>query len=427
MIAAFSYLCHNQHKMKIENKKTSPKFKPDYKVLAKNLALVLNLVMFEGMHFDKALEKIMKANKKWGVKDRTLLFETCTGIIRYWRLLATAAEIDKTFKESDFYRIYAAWFIFKNKELPRLPAFKDINTDKIELRLTKYKKISKIWNSYPDWLDDVGRKQYGVLWEKIALALNQEPKMVLRTNTLKTSVQKLQEILLTHRIENNTLTWSPWAVELVYRRNVFRLPEFKEGLFEVQDPVSQMVVHFLNPQPGMRVIDAHAGNGGKTLQLAAFMKNKGRIIAFENQTQHLEELKKRARRAGATIIETKINDSTKTTKRLANSADCLLLDVPCSGLGALRRHPFLKWKLKEKELQELITQQQKSLERFAPTVKSGGRMVYATCSILSTESEDQIKWFLEKYGHDWVLEGEKRYSPAQFDADGYYMALLTKK
>jgi 16S rRNA (cytosine967-C5)-methyltransferase len=177
----------------------------------------------------------------------------------------------------------------------------------------------------------------------------------------------------------------------------------------------------------MRVIDACAGTGGKSLHLAAIMQNKGRLIALDNKAFKLEELRKRARRAGVSIIETKEIESSKTVKRLANTADRLLLDLPCSGLGVLKRNPDAKWKLQPHEIDNLIQQQREIMERFAPTVKQGGKMVYATCSILPAEGEEQIKWFMQQHGNEWQLDGEKRYTPTQFNADGFYMALLTKK
>lgn len=408
-------------------KSPQKKYILDHKVLTKNIATVIRDVIKEGTNLDKALEKVMKANKKWNFRNRTYVYETCSDIIRYWRLLATAADADKNFTDNQFYRIYAAWFVFRDKELPALPAFKEVNTDILEQRLRKYEKITKIRESYPDWLDELGKQQLGAAWEKMAVILNQEPKMVLRANTIKTSVSQLQEILESHQIENKKVAWSPYAVELVFRRNVFRLPEFKEGFFEVQDSASQMVADFLQVKPGMRVIDACAGTGGKSLHLAALMQNKGRLIALDNKAFKLEELRKRARRAGVSIIETKEIESSKTVKRLANTADRLLLDLPCSGLGVLKRNPDAKWKLQPHEINNLIEQQREIMERFASTVKSGGKMVYATCSILPAEGEEQVKWFMEKHSEQWNFEGEKRYSPTHFDADGFYMALLTKK
>lgn len=423
-----NYLCTNlTKKMNKDFKAPKRKIVLDHKILTKNILLVIRDVIKEGTNLDKALEKVMRANKKWNFRYRTYIYETCSDMIRYWRLIATAADADKNFTDSQFYRIYAAWFVFRDKELPMLPAFKEVNTDTIEQRLRKYEKITKIRESYPDWMDELCKQQLGAAWEKMAIALNNEPKMILRANTLKTSVKQLQELLTEHQIENGIVPWSPSAVELVFRRNVFRLPEFKEGFFEVQDSASQMVADFLQVKPGMRVIDACAGTGGKSLHLAALMQNKGRLIALDNKVFKLEELKKRARRAGVSIIETKEIESTKTTKRLANTADRLLLDLPCSGLGVLRRNPDAKWKLQPQEVTNLIQQQREIMERFAPTVKAGGKMVYATCSILPMEGEEQIKWFIEKHGEQWTLEGEKRYAPTHFDADGFYMALLIKK
>lgn len=408
-------------------KSTKKKIVLDHKVLTKNIALVIKDVIKEGTNLDKALEKVMKANKKWNFRYRTYIYETCSDMIRYWRLIATAADAEKNFTDNQFYRIYAAWFVFRDKELPMLPAFKEVNTDTIEQRLRKYEKITKIRESYPDWMDELCKQQLGVAWEKMAIALNEEPKMVLRANTLKTSVKQLLEILETHRIESATVPWSPYAIELVYRRNVFRLPEFKEGFFEVQDAASQMVADFLQVKPGMRVIDACAGTGGKSLHLAALMQNKGRLVALDNKAFKLEELRKRARRAGVSIIETKEIESSKTVKRLAGTFDRLLLDLPCSGLGVLRRNPDAKWKLQAHEINNLVEQQREIMERFAPTLKSGGKMVYATCSILPVEGEEQVQWFLQKHGLEWTLEGEKRYAPTHFNSDGFYMALLTRK
>jgi 16S rRNA (cytosine967-C5)-methyltransferase len=172
-----------------------------------------------------------------------------------------------------------------------------------------------------------------------------------------------------------------------------------------------MVSEFLNVQPGMRVVDACAGAGGKTLHLAALMKNKGRIIALDVKENKLLELKKRATRADVRIVETRTIDSSKVVKRLKDTADRLLLDVPCTGLGVLRRNPDSKWKLNLEELERVKAIQRDILSSFPEMTKVGGKMVYATCSILPSEGEEQIKWFLNQHKDKWNLLGEKRYSP----------------
>jgi 16S rRNA (cytosine967-C5)-methyltransferase len=156
------------------------------------------------------------------------------------------------------------------------------------------------------------------------------------------------------------------------------------------------------------------------------MKNKGRIIALDVKEKKLEELKKRATRADVRIVETRAIDSSKVVKRLKDTADRLLLDVPCSGLGVLRRNPDSKWKLNLEEIERVKTIQREILTNFSDITKVGGKMVYATCSILPSEGEDQVQWFLKNVGDKWNLIGEKRYSPEVYHADGFYMALLER-
>jgi len=175
----------------------------------------------------------------------------------------------------------------------------------------------------------------------------------------------------------------------------------------------------------MRVVDACAGGGGKTLHLAALMQNKGRIIAMDTEDWKLEELKKRARRAGAGNIETRLIDSSKVIKRQENSADRLLLDVPCSGLGVIKRNPDAKWKLSLEFIHQVKELQQKILSDYTVTLKSGGQMVYSTCSLLPSENEEQVKKFLEIQNGKFILEKEHRTYPSE-GFDGFYMALLKK-
>lgn len=191
------------------------------------------------------------------------------------------------------------------------------------------------------------------------------------------------------------------------------MPAFKQGLFEVHDAASQMVAPLLEVAPGMRVIDGCAGAGGKTLHIAALMQNKGKILALDVHDWKLAELRKRAARAGVDIAETRTIESSKTIKRLAGHADRLLLDVPCSGPGVLRRNPDAKWKLSEKEIDRLAAEQQDLLIRYSNMVKPGGKLVYATCSILPSANEKQIQRFLETQGTEWELEQELKLDPAE--------------
>lgn len=209
------------------------------------------------------------------------------------------------------------------------------------------------------------------------------------------------------------------------RGNVFQIDLFKNGFFEIQDAGSQTIAPFLQVESGMRVIDACAGAGGKSLHLATLMGNKGRVISLDTEGWKLDELQRRARRNGLFNIETRVIDTTKVIKRLHESADRVLLDVPCSGLGVLRRNPDAKWKLQPEFLDEIRVTQASILENYAKMAKVGGKVVYATCSILPSENENQVKAFLEKNKNFRWLD-ERKITPATEGFDGFYMALLER-
>jgi 16S rRNA (cytosine967-C5)-methyltransferase len=393
----------------------------------KAIFLILKDVFEKGEYADKAIEKIMRANKRWDVKERSFVSEVTYDIIRNWRLLLTSANIDSKLNDKNLWAIFGTYLIFDGYDLPKSEYFKSVNEKKTISQLEKFYSIRKLRESIPDWLDEMGEKEIGKKWDKVIEALNKKPNMVLRANTLKCSTKQLQQLLSEEGIKDTSLiTWSPDAVELKYQRNVFRTEAYHQGLFEVQDAASQMVSEFLNVQSGMRVVDACAGAGGKTLHLASLMKNKGRIVALDTKQKKLLELKKRVARAEVNIVETRWIDSSKVIKRLKNTADRLLLDVPCSGLGVLKRNPDSKWKLTPEEIERVKKIQQDILINFSDITKVGGQMVYATCSILPSEGEEQIKWFLKQVGEKWNLIGEKRYSPEIYNADGFYMALLER-
>ncbi|MBT8209716.1 MAG: RsmB/NOP family class I SAM-dependent RNA methyltransferase, partial [Eudoraea sp.] len=220
----------------------------------------------------------------------------------------------------------------------------------------------------------------------------------------------------------------PDALQLVRRKDVFKTPLFKKGWFEVQDAASQLVAPFTEARPGMCVIDACAGAGGKSLHLAALMQNKGQLIALDIYDYKLKELKRRARRNGVHNLEIRVIDSSRVIKKLHNRGDRVLIDAPCTGLGVLRRNPDAKWKLNPEFLDRVINTQAQLLREYAKMVKAGGKLIYATCSILPVENEGQVRQFLSSAaGQDFELEAEKHCSPAADGFDGFYMARLRHK
>lgn len=391
-----------------------------YRPLVNAVIAALKAIFEEGKYADKVIEKTLKQNPKWGSRDRRFIAETTYDIVRWHRLLAACV------RNPDYYSLLGAYFVLRGIELPPWEEFRNVDPKAVAAKQREAEGVRKIRESVPDWLDDLGERELGDRWDDELQALNGEAPVVLRTNTIKTSAKKLQERLMKEDVETSRIEGLPDALVVSRRQNVFRLAPFLEGEFEVQDAASQAVAPFLEVKPGMRVVDACAGAGGKTLHLAALMENKGRLIALDVEQWKLDELKKRARRGGVSNLETRVIDSARVIKRLAGTADRLLLDVPCSGLGVLRRNPDAKWKLSALYIKEVQALQQTILRDYSDIVKPGGFMVYATCSILPSENEEQVRWFLNEKGDAFTLVREKRLWPSE-GFDGFYMALLQRK
>ena len=380
------------------------------------------MIFEQNKYADKVIEKVLKQNPKWGARDRRFIAETTYDIVRWYRFLQNITEAE----ENDYWKLLGGWCVLHQVQLPAWEEFKGLNEKRILERNIKMKSIRRFRESIPDWLDTLGEQELGKRWEKELHALNEEAAVVLRANTLKTSAKDLQYSLRESEVETDYLRDFPDALVLTERQNIFRHPAFKEGMFEVQDAASQFIAPFLRVSPGMRVIDACAGAGGKTLHLAAIMKNKGRIIAMDVEAFKLEELQKRAKRAGVNNLEIRHIESSKTIKRLENSADRLLLDVPCSGLGVLKRNPDAKWKLSGEFIENVKDLQQHILQDYCNMLKKDGLMVYSTCSVLPSENERQVDKFLERNGDKFELIDQKHSWPTD-GFDGFYMALLRKK
>lgn len=390
----------------------------------------LGEIFNEGAYADKVIEKTLKRDKRWGARDRSFIAETTYDIVRWKRLYSEIAEVKAPYSRENLFRLFAVWATLRGIEIP--PDWKQIEpvpTRRIKGKFDELSKIRKFRESVPDWLDEMGAKELGEeVWEKEIHALNQQAPVILRTNTLKTSKEKLQQELQKEGIETTFLEGYPEALQLKERANVFRTEAFKNGFFEVQDASSQKVAEFLEVEPGMRVVDTCAGAGGKALHLAALMENKGQLIATDIYDNKLKELKRRARRAGAHNIEPRVIDSSKVVKKLYGSADRVLIDAPCSGLGVLSRNPDAKWKLQPEFIETIKQTQEEILKQYSKMVKDGGKLVYATCSVLPSENEEQVKKFLtSEEGKSFSLNKEQKILSSETGFDGFYMALLEKK
>ncbi len=377
----------------------------------------------EKKYADKVIERLLKAHKKWGSQDRQTVSEIFYNIIRWKKRLEYY--MGEGVKPNNVYKLILAYLLWSKSHYKKFEEFDGI---KIADILTKLKKgtvpTKAIEYSIPEWLAETLEKELGRNWEREMLALNEQAPTVLRTNTLKTTPKELIADLKDENVESFTIKNYPDAVQLEEKKNVFLTSAFKDGLFEVQDASSQKIGELLDVKEGMRVVDACAGAGGKTLHLAALMKNKGQIIALDIFEWKLAELKRRAKRAGAHNIETRLISDNKVIKRLHEKADRLLIDAPCSGLGVLKRNPDSKWKIDQEFIDRIKGEQQQILQDYSKILKKGGQMIYATCSILPSENNEQVAIFL-KENPDFSLIKDQKIMPSE-GYDGFYMALIKR-
>jgi 16S rRNA (cytosine967-C5)-methyltransferase len=377
-------------------------------------------IFCEGKTADKEIPALLKRQQKWGSRDRKFVAESLYEIVRWWRLLDYQISGNEKYtpqNDKDYWlQIFRAYL--------RKQDYKVLNPEIFE-GLEEIKNYNTenpaIIASYPDDFYQKALKEIGEAWHATASRLNEKAPVYIRVNTLVMTFGRMLELLKKEGIEA-TPTEVPQCIRIESSNQLQQSKWYKDGAFEFQDKGSQMIGHFCDIKPGMVLADVCAGVGGKTLQLAALMNNQGKIIASDISGKRLERLSQRAH--SAKVSNVKIIPS-EAFESFAPKTDRLLLDVPCSGTGVIRRQADTKWKFSLKNLKELLVIQQDLLEKFSKNVKPGGKLIYATCSILPSESEDQIENFLKKHAKDWQKEAEIRLSPGE--TDGFYMARLVRK
>jgi 16S rRNA (cytosine967-C5)-methyltransferase len=297
--------------------------------------------------------------------------------------------------------------------------------------------------NFPDWLEPMLRARFGDELDAALLALNTQASIDLRTNTIK--CRDRGDLILALDADGyfaGPTPSSPLGVRLKKRLPAFNTAAFKAGMYEMQDEASQIVSLLVDAKPGQKVIDFCAGAGGKTLAIAATMQNKGRILAFDISKDRLSQITKRLARAGVSNVVTRVirDEQDPFIKRHKATADWVLVDAPCSGSGTWRRNPDLKWRFSREDLREVIEVQQRILQSAARLVLPKGKLVYATCSLLAQENEEQVKRFLETHpsfrvahpGEIWnkhirsvpELGPVLSTSPHQDGMDGFFAAVL---
>lgn len=408
------------------------------------------------------LARAFRERRDLSSTDRRLVAETVYGLIRWERRLEAIVDellVSKTRREPVLATVRQALKLLVYEARTGIPVdplraeakrllgreldFAKAITDEAGLGHSTGSEREALRTSYPTWLFERFQGSVGEAASVLAMAMNTRAPMCVRANTLKVSREELIRRLAEEKIVATPTRHSPVGLVLETRVNAFGLLAFRDGLFEVMDEGSQLVAEVVAPPPRSRVVDACAGAGGKTLALAATLGNQGRLLALDTSGKKLEELRRRARRAGITNLSARevLGHALPDEAKLA-AWDRVLVDAPCSGLGTLRRNPEARWRLSAKAVDGYPSDQLALLVAYAPLVAEGGRLVYATCSVLREENDGVVERFLRERP-DFVLMPVKeiwgkaratqlgdgdvlRLLPHVHDTDGFFAAVLRK-
>ena len=395
---------------------------------------------------DLVISRYFRQHRELGHTDRGFVAETVYAVLRHKRSLSARCAEDVTSKRL-LLAALACLFGLNRRELEAL-------TTEAESKWLGQIKAIKLTDlppavqlDWPDWLYEQLAQQYDAP-ELAALAksLNQSAPLDLRVNTLKIERAKALDVLNAAGLKASACVYSPLGIRLEGKPALSNVPLFLDGGIEVQDEGSQLLGLLVHAKRGEMIADFCAGAGGKTLLLGAMMRSQGRLYAFDVAEKRLAKLKPRLARSGLSNVHPVRIESENDIKikRLAGKLDRVLVDAPCSGLGTLRRNPDLKWRQTPASLQELEAKQSAILKAAASLVKSGGRLVYATCSLLASENEAIVEAFLAAHPDFKLCSASEilqqqginielpagdflRLSPHQHATDGFFAAVMIKE
>ena len=302
----------------------------------------------------------------------------------------------------------------------------------------------------PDWIFAKLEPVFGGELEKCLVGLGEEASLDLRVNALKKITREQVQILLEKfDIKAEKTQYSPFGLRIHSRRRIDQIKPFRDGLLEIQDEGSQIISMLVDAKPGMQIADFCSGAGGKTLAMGSFMANKGRILALDTSLTRLNKAALRIKRAGLHNVERRLigGEADPKLKRLAKKFDRVLVDAPCSGIGTWRRDPDIRQRLNRTNLEAMVQMQQKILTAAARLVRPGGRLIYATCSLIPDENEKQIENLLIKRNdysivsvkeiwskldpkiekwHGMANDNMMRLTPHQHGTDGFFISILER-
>jgi len=393
---------------------------------------------------DSVVSHYFRQHRELGHKDRGFVAETVYAVLRRKRSLSARC-LDDVISRRLVLSALAFGLGLNRRELE--PVLSEVEGKWLaQAKAVRFDDLpAAVRLDLPDWLHEALARQFAAdELEKLAASLNQPAPLDLRVNTFKAERDAVLERLRADGIEAEPCRFSPLGIRLAGKPSLSRHPLFLDGSVEVQDEGSQLLGFLLQPKRGEMVADFCAGAGGKTLLLGAMMRSQGRLYAFDVAEKRLAKLKPRLARSGLSNVHPVRIESEHDIKikRLAGKLDRVLVDAPCSGLGTLRRNPDLKWRQTPESVAELTAKQASILRAAAGLVKKGGRLVYATCSLLDCENDDVVAGFLAEHPEFVQISAEEvlarqglavetgarlRLLPHRHGTDGFFAAVMERQ
>ncbi len=403
--------------------------------LIRQAAVVLANLLDFNSPADAKLSEFFRNNRELGTKDRAFVAESVYGVLRRLRYLSTVTANEDN-DPDDARKLILAWLLrVQGKSIRELESV--LNEQQTEWAHTIKAKSTEnlplaVQADVRDWLWDKLVAQYGEAEAlTICRSMFEQASLDLRVNTIKGNRDDVLKKMLAENTSNEdaitTTPYSPIGIRMPNRMSISRHVLFTEGKIEVQDEGSQLLAYLVAPKRGQMVADFCAGAGGKSLAIGALMKNTGRLYAFDVSERRLQNLGQRLKRSGLSNLHAQVisSETDPKLKRLNGKFDRVLVDAPCSGLGTLRRNPDLKWRQTEQDVQELNVKQTNILARAAKLTKAGGRLIYATCSLLQDENEAIAEAFLSANPEFSLIPANEILSQQQIKLDtGKYLKLL---
>jgi len=403
--------------------------------LIRQAAVVLANLLDFNSPADAKLSEFFRNNRELGTKDRAFVAESVYGVLRRLRYLSTVTANEEN-DPDDARKLILAWLLrVQGKSIRELESV--LNEQQTEwAHAIKAKSTENlplaVQADVRDWLWDKLVAQYGEAEAlTICRSMFEQASLDLRVNTIKGNRDEVLKKMLAENTSNEDVIkatpYSPVGIRMPNRMGISRHVLFTEGKIEVQDEGSQLLAYLVAPKRGQMVADFCAGAGGKSLAMGALMKNTGRLYAFDVSEKRLHNLGQRLKRSGLSNLHAQVitSENDQKLKRLNGKFDRVLVDAPCSGLGTLRRNPDLKWRQTEQDVQELNVKQTNILARAAKLTKAGGRLIYATCSLLRDENEAIAEAFLSAHPEFDLLPANEILSQQHINLDtGKYLKLL---